>query len=1023
MRAFLKQLAELCEKYPWQTKWILVPSHALGRVLGERLVREGRSWANLRFVPPTDLAMHIAGPKLAQRGISILDEDWGPALVLKLLIDLPPDVPAYFRPLSDQPGMAEALWSAISDLRLAGCTADDLAAAALASQMKKAELQALVGAYEQYLVSANLADKAAVLSEATDRTSAGPVVSGDLLIELPYTCTSALERRFVDSLPATRIAAHRLRIPELREIRRHALLSPGVELLDIAVDELTDARRLAWLLAPTVAPPPRADGTLEIFRCAGAEAEVEEVFRRIASRKLALDSVEIACAQVDRCAGLLWEKAQRYGWPMTLQTGVPAVFTRPVRALLAFCDWLGTNFSAEGLSRILQSGDLDPTLGDDLSANTAAKILRRARATMGRETYAQSLAAASATDHIRAEDPEIEQEHREYYEKRAAQTQRVQEWISNLLASVPISSAAEVVRIGDLVATCAAFVKQSAVRSPEDGAAVPAIIAAFDSLTPMADLRRPATVVLGLVRSRIERLRVCVELPRPGALHVSSLASAGFTGRAHTFVLGLGEGEVFPSGLEDPVLLDTDRAAIASNTLVNSHDRVTEGVHACLDRLANLDGTVCLSFSCRDLRKGRETFPSWVLLNVLLLLRPETALSYRELNKYLGEPVSVVPREPRAALSDAGWWLATLSREGPAAQTSVMRAFPNLERGGAAERSRTALEFTGYDGSVPQAGAVLDIRNPQSVVSASLLESFASCPFRHFLQHGLELAVVNRREEDSDAWLSADERGTLLHTIYAHFLRELRDEGRRPVPADRDRLRKITVTTIEKMRAQIPPPSESVFARDTGQIFRDLEFFLTSELTEPHRTPVALEVSFGHADEDNPETLSTPEPVALDLGDGHSIRLRGQIDRIDRLQNGCYEVIDYKTGSMYRDLYNGAFAGGRLLQHALYSRAAQVLLRKIDSAPRVSASTYYFPTERGAAQRVSFPADLDVRPVLRDVAEAIATGTFPQAVDDDACRWCDYARGCANNGVAQSAAKLESGTAALAAYRKLIGHV
>jgi ATP-dependent helicase/nuclease subunit B len=1021
MRAFLKQLAEICDKYRWQTKWILVPSHALGRVLGERLVRDEKSWANLRFVPPADLALQMAGPKLAEKGISILDEDWGPALVLKLLIDLPADVPAYFRPLADQLGMAEALWSAVSDLRLAGCSSDDLASAGFASQMKQVELQSLVNAYEQYLVSANLADKAAVLREAADRPGVGPIAPSDLLIELPDTCTSALERQFVDSLSATRIAAQMLRIPELPETRRHALLSPGVELRDIPLDGITDARRLAWLLVPTTAPPPRADGTLEMFRSAGVEAEIEEVFRRIASRKLPLDTVEIACAQVDRYPGLLWEKAQRYGWPITLQMGVPAVFTRPVRALLAFCDWLGANFSAEGLSCMLQSGDLDPALGDDLSANVAARIVRRSGAIMGRETYAQSLAAATAADRLRAEDPEIEQERRTYYEKRAAQTQRVQDWIGDLLATIPITSAAEVVCIGDLVGTCAAFVKHSAVRSPEDGAAVPAIIAALDSLRPMSDLRRPAAFVLGLVRSRIARLRVCVELPRPGALHIASLGSAGYTGRACTFVLGLGEGEVFPSKLEDPVLLDADRAALLPDTLANSHDRVIEGVHAYLHRLGNLEGRVCLSFSCRDLRKGRETFPSWVLLNVLLL-KPQAALSYRELNEYLGEPVSVVPREPLGALSDAGWWLATLRGEGPAAITSVMNAFIGLERGGAAESLRNGLEFTGYDGLVPEAGPVLDIRNPQRAVSTSVLESFAGCPFRHFLQHGLELAVVDKREEDSDAWLKPDERGTLLHSLYAQFLRELRGKGRRPVPADRDRLRAIATEGIERMRAQIPPPSESVFARDTGLIVRDLELFLSSELAEPGRTPVALEVSFGYADEDESETLSTREPVSIDLGDGQSIRLRGRIDRIDRLSDGLYEVIDYKTGSLYRDLYDGAFAGGRLLQHALYSRAAQVLLRKIDPAPRLAASSYYFATERGAAQRVSFSADLDVRPLLRDLAEAIATGTFPQTADDNACKWCDYARGCTKGGVAQSAAKLESGTAALAAYRRLNAH-
>jgi len=1022
MRVFLSQLAEVCDRRRWGPKWILVPSHALGRVLGERLVREGVNWANLRFLPPADLAFQIAGPWLAASGIGFLEEDWGPALVLKLLLDLPLEVPAYFRPLADQPGMAEALWSAVRDFRLTGCGAGDLTEAAFASQAKRAELQALVTAYEQYLAGARLADTAAALREAARLAADCPVRPGDLLIEVPGACTSLLERRFVDALPAIRVPAHEIRVPELRAPRRFPLLYPAVERCDVPTEDLTDARRLAWLLAPAAAPPPAGDGMLEMFRAAGAEAEVEEVFRRVASRQLALDNVEIACAQPDAYAGLLWEKAQRQGWPVTLQMGVPGAFTRPVRSILALCDWIETNFSADRLIGMLQSGDLDPAFGDDLSATAAGRIVRRSGATMGRDTYASCLSAEAATDRLRAEDPELEPERRAYYATRAAQAQSVADWIGDLVTAIPITSAADVVRVGDLVDTCAAFASQAAVRSAEDGAAAKAVVAALDALEPLADLRRPALFVLGLVRNRIKTVRVCLELPRPGALHVTSLACAGVAGRAFTFVVGLEERAVFPRGLEDPVLLDAERAAISPDALATSQDRVAEAVHTSLRRLANLEGSVCLSFSCRDVRNGRETFPSWILLNALVLIRPGAELSYRELSLHLGEPASVVPEQADGALTDAGWWLATLRGAGRASMPPVLRAFEGLGRGATAEAMRCGLEFTVYDGLVREAGPVLEIRNPVRVISASTLEAFATCPFRHFLQYGLDVDALDRREDDADVWLQPAERGKLLHTIYARFLRELRQEGRRPAETDRDWLRRIAAESIDKMRAQIPPPSESAFARETAQIVRDLDFFLSTELEQPDPTPVALEVPFGYEEEGNAEPLAVPDPVPVDLGDGRRIWLRGRIDRIDRLADGRYEVIDYKTGSLYRPRYSGTFAGGTLLQHALYSRVALELLRRVDPAPRVASSIYYFATERGAAQRVSFAADLDVAPVLCDLAEAIASGTFPQAVDGADCKWCDYGRGCAKDGVAQSAAKLKCGDAALVAYRRLIAH-
>jgi len=414
-------------------------------------------------------------------------------------------------------------------------------------------------------------------------------------------------------------------------------------------------------------------------------------------------------------------------------------------------------------------------------------------------------------------------------------------------------------------------------------------------------------------------------------------------------------------------------------------------------------------------------FPSWILLNTLALLDPGAEFSYLALNQHLGEPASVVPSEAGSALNDSEWWLTRLRGAGHVLMPSVMRAFPKLEHGETAASARDAAEFTAYDGLVQQAGPVLDIRTRERAVSASTLEAFAACPFRHFLRYGLDVVPIESREADPDAWLQPTERGNLLHAIYARFLRKLRAEGRRPAKSDAEQLHGLAALMIEEFQAQIPPPSEGVLAREIVQLRRDLDFFLKDEVASPERTPVALEVAFGFLDPGNEEPLATADPVPIDLGNGQRILLRGRIDRIDRLADGRYEVIDYKTGGLYRKKYTGTFGGGKLLQHALYSRAARELLLSLDPAPRLGPSTYYFASEKGAAQRVSFPAELDVSPVLRDLAEAIASGVFPSTVDDDDYKWCDYSRGCISN-AARTAAKIASGNAAMAAYKRLLEH-
>ncbi len=80
MDPFVSQLAELCLTQPTRAKWVLAPTHAIGRTLGDRLVLEGTNWANLRFATPLDIALRMGArlwfplrciPQSAERGGSL----------------------------------------------------------------------------------------------------------------------------------------------------------------------------------------------------------------------------------------------------------------------------------------------------------------------------------------------------------------------------------------------------------------------------------------------------------------------------------------------------------------------------------------------------------------------------------------------------------------------------------------------------------------------------------------------------------------------------------------------------------------------------------------------------------------------------------------------------------------------------------------------------------------------------------------------------------------------------------------
>src|SRR5882762_6721144 len=125
MDPFVNQLAHLAADHPTRSKWVFVPTHAIGWTLGERIAREGTNWLNLRFVTPLDVALRMGAPFLVERGIDPSEEGLGPALIMRLLLDLP-EWDGYFRALADQPTMAQALWSTVRELRMAGVKSDGL---------------------------------------------------------------------------------------------------------------------------------------------------------------------------------------------------------------------------------------------------------------------------------------------------------------------------------------------------------------------------------------------------------------------------------------------------------------------------------------------------------------------------------------------------------------------------------------------------------------------------------------------------------------------------------------------------------------------------------------------------------------------------------------------------------------------------------------------------------------------------------------------------------------------------------
>jgi len=321
------------------------------------------------------------------------------------------------------------------------------------------------------------------------------------------------------------------------------------------------------------------------------------------------------------------------------------------------------------------------------------------------------------------------------------------------------------------------------------------------------------------------------------------------------------------------------------------------------------------------------------------------------------------------------------------------------------ERASRSTAFTAWDGNVTSlAGRSRRLGVPgESAHSPTRLEMWAKCPFRYYLQHILEVPVLERPEEILT--ISPQDRGSLVHNILERFVKTLQGKGQLPGYGD---------PWDSNHRALLVQIAEEEFAKTeslglTGrpllwdvvmsEIRDDLSLFLKkdSEFRAQMMTrPMEVEWQFGFG-----EACQCP-PVVLDIGGGQQIMFRGIIDRLDSDESGTkLFIVDYKTGSSYpyRDMRDDPLGAGTHLQLPVYALAAQ---SGFGQECEVQAAYWFISAKAGFETRgmiLSEQLERNFGSTVRLIVSCIEGGLFPAnpgsgGAGYNNCAYCDYARIC-----------------------------
>jgi len=996
MTASNRTLTDVCRAELLTTKWLLAPSHRIGRQWIDTLVRSGQSIVNLHPTTLLRAAIELISDDLAAEQRTLASGAIGALLVEAAWSHLPAE--GYLGRLAPSGNLCAAGFAAISALRMANLTSEQLNASNLESAEKATDLTTLLRVYETQLQTHQLVDEAEVYRRATDKLQANPQVLGStLVLAVEGINATGWELRFLEALPADRL---------------------------ITID-------------PPQAPGATQPTSQNFFRAIGEANEVREVLRRVLAQGTVADDVEILTTDSSTYHPLLHAIAQRCSHEETLPEGLPLTFaeglstslSRPGRALAQWMRWIESGYPQRFLVDMIAAGLFD--LGDDTLSNRAiAKMLRPLAIGAGAERYKGPL-----EDRVRSlskpyvlndgvEEPAVK-------ESREAQlkTARVlKNFVKRLLAL-----SAEVVG-GDSVAALEAagklLTKEARSANEFDRYAAEALVEQIEHRRIWLDQLQLTPAVITWLAELSDRTRIMGSGPRPGCMHVASVGSGGHSGRQTTFVLGLDDRRFPGAALQDPLLLDGERARL-SKDLATSGTRLQQRVDELQSLLNRATGSVTLSWSCHEVSDDREVFPSSAVLQAYRRATDQPQADLETLNAAVGPPASFAPSESAKAITTAEHWLWKLSD--PALQGSehseiVRRHYPHLAKGQDAARHR-ADGFGSFNGFVPAAGEDLGLFESEGrVLSASGLELAGRCPLAFFFRFGLSLWPPDELEIDPDQWLNPAQFGQLMHEVFRRFMEQLTAAGKTPeFERDHQMLANLLLEAATAWRKTVPPPNENAYRMDYWRLVRTSKIFLLDEEQFcKNSKPQYFEVALGLPQGEEPAgPLGREEPVAIDLPGGKSLRVRGQVDRVDEAADGVFSIWDYKIASGYGVKKENPFVGGRKLQSVLYLKMMeQVLQQQVDPKATVQQFGYFFPSVKAHGMRIDWSAAelASGLTLLERIANTLHAGVFAATDMADDCKFCDYARVCRDTTAVtgQSQAMLDRNDLIdLAPYKKL----
>ena len=431
--------------------------------------------------------------------------------------------------------------------------------------------------------------------------------------------------------------------------------------------------------------------------------------------------------------------------------------------------------------------------------------------------------------------------------------------------------------------------------------------------------------------------------PMPGALFLTSITNSISYLRKHLFIVGL-DSKSFPGKVsEDPIVLDQDYSLFgvkdASSKSINENKKL---YHDLIGLASSLGVNIHLSYAYYNSETAKEQNASSVVFETYKKEYGDSK-TVNDLNMEFDSKNNCKFRIIGAFEHD----LFPLSILGRKAKESVIVT--------PIEVDKSTLENVDASSLISRRG-----------LSATQIEKYVNCEYEFFLSALLKLD--EEKKINIYEIISPTDLGNLAHELMERF--------------------SLTDTEEEFLNKAKKAFIEYLIAHPCGNL--ELANIALFDFTLMMKNGYEME-SYEHT----PSVLNEEEIFAIHEPSG--IKLHGYPDKVVRLSDGSYRVIDYKTGNTVR---HDVDKKESLLQGALYSYILEHGKNKLNSYgyKKINVSEFVFRYLRNRNNISSSDKDHNIKEyteyldeVLLRIKESLKTGKFEKNGD---CKSCYFKNIC-----------------------------